>query len=55
MSDRTESKFHKVKGKFKEMTVRITGNTKLEVKGKVEKVAGKVREKIGQIKTVFGK
>jgi uncharacterized protein YjbJ (UPF0337 family) len=53
--DQAEGKFHKVKGKLKEMAGQITDNPKLEVKGKAEKIAGKVQEKIGQIKKVFGK
>jgi len=53
--DQAEGKFHKAKGKLKEMAGQITDNPKLEVKGKAEKIAGKVQEKIGQIKKVFGK
>ena len=53
--DQAEGKFHTVKGKLKEMAGIITDNPKLEVKGKAEKITGKVQEKIGQIKKVFGK
>ncbi len=53
--DQAEGKFHKVKGKVKEMAGIITDNPKLEAKGKVEKIAGKAQEKIGQVKKVLGK
>ncbi len=53
--DNTEGKFHKVKGRIKEMAGKITDNPKLEAKGKAEKAAGRAQEKIGQVKKVFGK
>ena len=53
--DQAEGKFHKVKGKLKEIAGQITDNPKLEAEGKVEKIAGKVQEKIGQVKKVFGR
>jgi len=53
--DQAEGKFHKAKGKIKEMAGKITDNPKLEAKGKAEKIAGKVQEKIGQGKKVLGK
>jgi uncharacterized protein YjbJ (UPF0337 family) len=34
---------------------KITDNPKLEAKGKAEKIAGKVQEKVGQVKKVMGK
>jgi len=37
------------------MAGKITDNPKLEAKGKVEKLAGKAQEKIGQVKKVLGK
>jgi uncharacterized protein YjbJ (UPF0337 family) len=37
------------------MAGKITNNPKLEAKGKAEKIAGKVQEKIGKVKKVFGK
>jgi uncharacterized protein YjbJ (UPF0337 family) len=36
------------------MAGKITDNPKLEAKGKAEKIAGKVQEKVGQIKKVLG-
>ena len=53
--DQTEGKFHKAKGKVKEMAGKITDNPKLESEGKGENIAGKVQEKISQVKKVLGK
>ena len=53
--DQAEGTFHKVKGRLKEMAGKITDNLRLEAKGKAEKIAGKVQEKIGQVEKVFGK
>jgi uncharacterized protein YjbJ (UPF0337 family) len=44
-----------VKGKVKEIAGKLSDNPKLEAKGKGEKIAGKVQEKIGQVKKVWGK
>ncbi len=53
--DKLEGKWHKIKGKIKQVTGKAVGNRDLEVKGKAENRAGKVQEKIGQIKDVTGK
>jgi uncharacterized protein YjbJ (UPF0337 family) len=53
--DEAEGKWHKVKGKIKEMAGKVTMNRGLEAKGKDEKRAGKAQEKIGQVKKVAGK
>jgi len=53
--DQAEGAFHKVKGKVKEVAGKITDNPKLEGESKGEKIAGKVQEKIGQVKKVLGK
>jgi uncharacterized protein YjbJ (UPF0337 family) len=53
--DQTKGKLHKVKGKFKEIAGIITDNPKLEAKGIAERLTGKVQQKIGQVKKVFGK
>jgi uncharacterized protein YjbJ (UPF0337 family) len=37
------------------MAGKVTDNPTLEAKGKTEKIAGKVQEKIGQVKKVLGK
>jgi len=53
MKDKVEGIFHEAKGKIKEVAGEITDNPKLETKGKSEKLAGKVQEKIGQVKKVL--
>ncbi len=53
--DQAEGKFHKVKGKVKEIAGELSDNPKLEAEGAVEKIAGIVQEKIGQVKKVLGK
>ena len=53
--DNAESKVHKVKGKIKEIAGKASINPDLEAKGKEESKTGKVQEKIGDIKKVFGK
>ncbi|MDO8725030.1 MAG: CsbD family protein [Candidatus Methanoperedens sp.] len=40
---------------MKEAAGKITKNTDLEIEGNEEKIEGKVQEKVGQIKKVFGK
>lgn len=55
MKDKVEGTFHEVKGAVREMAGKITDNPKLKAKGKVEKMAGKAQEKLGQVKKVFGK
>lgn len=53
--DKAEGTFHKTKGKVKEMAGEMTDNPKLETKGKAEKIAGKVQEKVGKTKKLLGK
>ena len=53
--DQAEGKFHKIKGRLKEIAGQLSDNPKLETEGTGEKIAGKVQEKIGQIKKVLGK
>jgi uncharacterized protein YjbJ (UPF0337 family) len=53
--DRVEGTLHQVKGKAKEVAGKLTGDPKLEGEGTGEKIAGKVQEKIGQVKKVLGK
>ena len=53
--DRAEGTFHQAKGKIKEVTGEITDNPKLEIRGKVEKIAGQLQEKVGKAKKVLGK
>ena len=54
MKDKVAGTFHEAKGAVKEMAGELTDNPKLEAKGKTEKIAGKVQEKIGQVKKVLG-
>jgi len=44
----------KITGKIKEVAGKLTDNPKLEAEGAVEKMIGKVQEKIGQVKEVWG-
>ena len=53
--NQVEGKFHKAKGKLKEIAGKLSIKPKLEAEGKDEEIAGKVQEKIGQVKKVFGK
>ena len=53
--DQAEGKFHKVKGKVKEVAGKLSDNPELEAEGADEKIAGKVQEKMGQVKKVLGK
>jgi uncharacterized protein YjbJ (UPF0337 family) len=53
--DQAEGQFHKVKGKLKEIAGELSDNPKLKIEGTDEKIAGKIQEKIGQVKKVFGK
>jgi uncharacterized protein YjbJ (UPF0337 family) len=53
--DKTEGKWHKVKGKIKQVAGKAVGNRRLENEGKAENVGGSVQEKIGEIKDVVGK
>ena len=53
--DEAEGKWHKVKGKIKEIAGIVSLNPDLEAEGKEEGRSGKVQEKIGEIKKVVGK
>jgi len=54
-TDNVEGKLHAAKGKVKEVIGKVVGNRNLEAEGKDEHVGGKVQEKLGQLKKVFGK
>jgi uncharacterized protein YjbJ (UPF0337 family) len=43
-----------LKGKVKEVAGKLSDNAELEAEGTGEKMAGKVQEKIGQVKKVLG-
>jgi uncharacterized protein YjbJ (UPF0337 family) len=53
--DKAEGTFHKVRGKAREIAGKLSDNPKLEAEGAGEKIAGKVQEKLGLVKKVFGK
>jgi uncharacterized protein YjbJ (UPF0337 family) len=55
MRDGAEGKWHKVKGKIKEIAGKVTMNPELEAEGKKESSAGVVQEKIGDVKKFAGK
>ncbi len=55
IQDKAEGKWHKVKGKIKQVAGKAVGNRDLEADGQAEHVGGKVQEKIGEIKNVVGK
>jgi uncharacterized protein YjbJ (UPF0337 family) len=53
--DKAEGKWHKVKGKIKQVAGKAVGNRDLEAEGDAESIDGKFQEKVGQIKDVVGK
>jgi len=53
--DQIQGKIRQMKGQVKETVGNIVGNPDLEAEGIVENVVGKVQEKVGQVKKVFGK
>ena len=55
IKDKTEGTFHELKGTAKEIAGQLSDNPNLEAEGTGEKLAGKVQEKVGQIKKVLGK
>ena len=53
--DQVEGKLHQLKGTAKEIAGKLSDNPELEGEGLGEKIAGKVQEKIGQVKKVLEK
>lgn len=53
--DRVEGTLRQVKGGAKEIAGKLTDNPELEGEGTGERIAGKVQEKIGQVKKVWEK
>jgi uncharacterized protein YjbJ (UPF0337 family) len=47
--DERKGTAHEVKGAIKVTTGKVTGNAKLEAEGHVEKAAGKLQKKIGEV------
>jgi uncharacterized protein YjbJ (UPF0337 family) len=52
--DQVQGTIHELKGTAKEIAGILSDNPVLENEGADEKLAGKVQEKIGQIKKVLG-
>jgi len=52
--DQVEGAIHQLKGTAKEIAGKLSENPALAAAGSDEKIAGKVQEKIGQVKKVFG-
>jgi uncharacterized protein YjbJ (UPF0337 family) len=48
--DRIEGVAHQVKGTIKEAIGKVTGDTKTEAEGKVEKTGGQVQNGVGSFK-----
>jgi len=55
MKDKVEGTLHEAKGNLKEIAGKMTDNPKLKAEGIAEKTAGKIQEKVGEIKKVLGK
>ena len=53
--DQIKGAFHEAKGKLRETAGEVTNDPFLEADGRVEKLAGKVQKKVGQVKKVFEK
>ena len=53
--DQVAGKYHEAKGAVKERAGVATNNPDLANRGHDEKVAGKVRNKVGQVEKVFEK
>jgi uncharacterized protein YjbJ (UPF0337 family) len=53
--DQAKGKFDNLKGKVKEAAGILTGQAELEKEGRNQELAGKAREKLGQVEKVFGK
>jgi uncharacterized protein YjbJ (UPF0337 family) len=55
IKDKIKGRIHEAKGKVKEEAGKVIGNPDLRDRGTTEKVAGKVQNKVGDVKKVFGK
>ncbi|MFZ0038776.1 MAG: CsbD family protein [Candidatus Acidiferrales bacterium] len=53
--DQAKGTFHELKGKAKEAIGHATNDSDLETDGIVEKIAGKIQKKIGQVEKVIEK
>ena len=53
--DQAECQFHEVNGKVMEFIGKLMGKPKLGAEGEDEEIAGKIQERIGQIKNVMAR
>ena len=53
--DQAKGKLESLKGKVKEVAGVVTGRHDLEAEGRGQQLAGKAREKLGQVEKVLGK
>ena len=53
--DRIEGLLHELKGRVKARAGQLARNPSLRAEGQVERVAGKIQNKVGQIEKVFEK
>jgi uncharacterized protein YjbJ (UPF0337 family) len=53
--DEAQGAFHELKGAIKGKAGKLTNDADLEAEGLVEKVAGKIQKKIGQVEKVVEK
>jgi len=54
-TDKVKGRATQAKGVLKEKTGQVTGNRKLQDSGTADKAGGTVRNKVGDVKKVFGK
>ena len=52
--DQVQGKLHEVKGAIKKKAGKIINSPGLQAEGQIEKTAGKVQQKVGQIEKVIG-
>ena len=52
--DKAKGKLNQAAGSAQEKVGRATGNPRTEDRGTARKVGGKVQEKVGEVKKVFG-
>jgi uncharacterized protein YjbJ (UPF0337 family) len=48
--DQVEGRINEVEGKIKEIAGKVTGQEKLEVKGKLQGIVGEAQAKLGDVK-----
>ncbi len=53
--DQVEGKLHDMKRKLKEVAGKLMNDPGLQADGEAEEIAGKIQNKVGQVKRVLGK